>query len=76
MPKPDDRSDNAENIERTIGNTLQNMNEAEDYLKAHEDEMSEEQKQQIMNKNDRRRESIEGLRSEIQDEAQHEVEEF
>lgn len=68
MPKPDDRSNNPERIERAIGNTLQNMNEAEDYLKAHADDMSEEQKQQIKEKNKRREESIEGFREELKDE--------
>ncbi|QDI92585.1 small acid-soluble spore protein Tlp [Salicibibacter halophilus] len=68
MAKPDDRSDNPERIERNIGHTMQNRNEAEDYLKAHADEMSEEQKQQIEEKNERREESIEAMRDEIKDE--------
>ncbi|MBM7676037.1 small acid-soluble spore protein Tlp [Gracilibacillus alcaliphilus] len=68
-PKPDDRSDNAEKIQNTIGHTLQNMNEAEDFVKAHADEMSSEDKQAIEAKNKRRQESIEGLRAEIKDEA-------
>ncbi|WP_240377306.1 small acid-soluble spore protein Tlp [Bacillus piscicola] len=70
-PKPDDRSNNVERIENTIGHTLQNMNEARDFLKAHSDEMSEEAKQEIKEKNKRREESIEGLREEIKDEAAH-----
>ncbi len=67
-PKPDDRSDNPEKLERMIGDTLQNLNEAEDYLKAHEDELSAEEKQQILEKNQRRKESIEGFRAELKDE--------
>lgn len=70
-PKPDNRSDNVEKIENNIDHTLQNMNEAEDYLKAHADEMSSQDKQTIENKNERRKESIDGLRSEIKDEANH-----
>ena len=69
MAKPDDRSNNAERIERTIGHTLQNMDEANDFLKAHSEEMSEEQKQEIKAKNERRRQSIDGLREEVKDEA-------
>ncbi|RYM05197.1 small acid-soluble spore protein Tlp [Sporolactobacillus sp. THM7-7] len=71
MAKPDDRSDNRERIERNIGHTLQNLNEARDYVKAHGDEMSEEAKRQIREKNQRRERSIEGLREEIKDEAAH-----
>ncbi|SFP84703.1 small acid-soluble spore protein Tlp [Salibacterium halotolerans] len=70
MAKPDDRSNNAERIENTIGHTLQNRNEARDYEKAHAEELSEEEKQQIEEKNERREESIEGLQQEIQDEAE------
>lgn len=68
-PKPDDRSNNRARIENTIGHTLQNMHEARDYLKAHWDELSEEEKQRIQEKNKRRAESIEGMREEIKDEA-------
>lgn len=68
MPKPDDRSNNPERIEDNIWDTAQNMNEARDYVNAHGHEMSEQQKQQIKEKNQRREESIEGLRNELQDE--------
>ncbi|CAM3178251.1 small acid-soluble spore protein Tlp [Sporolactobacillus spathodeae] len=69
MAKPDDRSDNMEKIAKNIGHTLQNMDEANDFIKAHGNEMSEEEKQQIKEKNQRREQSIEGLRDEIKDEA-------
>ncbi|MCO7175446.1 small acid-soluble spore protein Tlp [Sporolactobacillus kofuensis] len=69
MAKPDDRSDNVEKISKNIGHTLKNMDEANDYLKAHGQQMSEEEKQQIKEKNQRREQSIEGLREEIKDEA-------
>ncbi|WP_040982470.1 small acid-soluble spore protein Tlp [Oceanobacillus jeddahense] len=70
-PKPDDRSDNVKKIKNTIDHTLQNMNEAEDYVKAHSNELNSADKEDIMSKNKRRRETIEGLRSEIEDEANH-----
>lgn len=69
MAKPDDRSDNIDRMEETIGHTLDNMDDARDYLKAHSEELSEEQKSQIKEKNRRREESIEGFRNEIEDEA-------
>lgn len=69
MAKPDDRSDNIDKMEETIGHTLDNMDDARDYLKAHSEELSEEEKREIKEKNRRREESIEGLRQEIKDEA-------
>ncbi|MCO7124534.1 small acid-soluble spore protein Tlp [Sporolactobacillus shoreicorticis] len=69
MAKPDDRSDNWEKISRNIGNTLQNINETNDYLKAHGDKMDEEEKRQLREKNKRRDESVKGLREEIKDES-------
>lgn len=68
MPKPDDRSDNPEKLKEMIDNTLENLNDAEDYLKAHEEQMSEETKQQIREKNERREQAIEGFREELKDE--------
>ncbi|MFD1412296.1 small acid-soluble spore protein Tlp [Oceanobacillus jeddahense] len=70
-PKPDDRSDNVKKIKNTIDHTLQNMDEAEDYVKAHSNELNSADKEDILSKNKRRRETIEGLRSEIEDEANH-----
>ncbi|MFT8311659.1 MAG: small acid-soluble spore protein Tlp [Sporolactobacillus sp.] len=69
MAKPDDRSDNWEKISRNIGSTLQNINETNDYLKAHGDEMNEDEKRQLHEKNQRRDESVKGLREEIKDES-------
>lgn len=69
MAKPDDRSDNMKKIADNIGHTLKNMDEANDYLKAHDSQISEEVKQQIHEKNQRREQSLEGLREEIRDEA-------
>jgi small acid-soluble spore protein (thioredoxin-like protein) len=65
-PNPDDRSDNVEKLQSMITDTIQNMEAAEESL-AFTD--SEEQKQQIRAKNERRRESIDSFRSEIKDEA-------
>lgn len=69
--KPDNRSDNVRKIQNNIDNTLQNINEAEDYTKAHSEELSTQEKNEILDKNERRRKSIDGLRSEIKDEASH-----
>ena len=64
QPKPDDRSDNVEKLQNMVQNTIQNIHEAESSMKT----ASEEQKQQIDAKNERRRESIDSMREEIVDE--------
>jgi small acid-soluble spore protein (thioredoxin-like protein) len=67
-PNPDDRSDNVEKLQSMIHNTIENMEAAEESL-AFTD--SEQQRQQIESKNQRRSESIDSFRSEIKDEAQN-----
>lgn len=70
MAKPDDRSNNPERIEDNIWDTKKNIDEDQDYVHAHAQEISAEQKQQIKEKNQRRAESIDGLRDELQDEVE------
>jgi small acid-soluble spore protein (thioredoxin-like protein) len=65
---PDDRSDNVEKLQSMVFHTIQNMESAEESM-AYTD--SDEQKQAIKAKNERRRESIDAFRSEIKDEAAH-----
>ncbi|WP_156856483.1 small acid-soluble spore protein Tlp [Oceanobacillus sp. AG] len=66
-PKPDDRSDNVEKMQHMIQDTLENMEEAEETM-----EFSDEiGKEQILAKNKRRKEAIEGFREEIKDESQN-----
>ena len=68
MAKHDDRSDNVEKLQRMIHNTEDNFREAKDYYKAHADEISDEEKARIKEKNDRREDSMSAFRSEIRDE--------
>jgi small acid-soluble spore protein (thioredoxin-like protein) len=65
-PNPDDRSDNVEKLQSMIQHTIQNMEEAEESLEFANDDT---QRGQIEAKNERRRESIDAMRSEIKDEA-------
>jgi small acid-soluble spore protein (thioredoxin-like protein) len=67
-PNPDDRSDNVEILQSMIHNTIENMEAAEESLSFTE---SEQQREAIAAKNERRRESIDSFRSEIKDEAQN-----
>lgn len=72
MAKPDDRSDNAEKLRQMAGQTAGNLEEAEQYLDEHADEISATEMQNIEAKNERRRSSIAGFREEAQDEANNE----
>lgn len=69
MAKPDDRSDNLEKIQESIGNTIQNFRENEQYLAEHAEEISPKEKQQLKVKNQKRLSAIEGFREEAEDEA-------
>ncbi len=69
MAKPDNRADNVEHLQKAVQNTLENLHEAEDYLSEHADEIGSTELNQIRSKNERRRESIQGFREEIKDEA-------
>ena len=68
MAKPDDRSDNVERLQKMIHNTEDNYREAKDYYKAHANEISDEEKARIKEKNERRADSMSAFRSEIRDE--------
>ena len=64
-PKPDDRTDNVEKIQDTVKNTIANMEAAEETMAFTDGRELEALKR----KNERRKESIDGLRKEIVDEA-------
>lgn len=64
-PKPDDRSDNVEKLQDMVQNTIENIERAHETMEF----ASQEERANIEAKNQRREESIEAMRSEIQDEA-------
>jgi len=64
-PKPDDRSDNVEKLQNMVEVTIQNIEKSHETMQF----SSGEAKEQIKEKNERRKEAIEGMREEIQDEA-------
>lgn len=65
-PNPDDRKDNVERIQRNISNTIHNMELAEEMAARTPDKkMSHE----LKDKNERRRDALDGMRREIRDEA-------
>ncbi len=62
--KPDDRSDNVDKLQEMVTNTIENIEEAHDALAT----ASDEEKEQIEQKNERRNAALKGLRKEIKDE--------
>jgi small acid-soluble spore protein (thioredoxin-like protein) len=71
MAKPDNRADNVEKLQEAVQNTIDNLEAAESYLNEFGDELNENDRQTLVEKNNRRRQSIEGMRNEIRDEAAH-----
>lgn len=65
-PKPDDRSDNVDKIQFNINHTIRNMEAAEEMIEKTDDV---KMKKDLEEKNDRRRDALNGMRSEIRDEA-------
>lgn len=66
-PKPDNRQDNVQKLQEMIQNTIGNIEAAEETMS--NTHMSEEQRRKVEEKNERRRNSIESMRSEVKDEA-------
>ncbi|OMP68174.1 small acid-soluble spore protein Tlp [Domibacillus epiphyticus] len=64
-PKPDDRSDNVEKLQEMVQNTIGNIEAAEETMVFADGR----ERAAIKAKNERREESIAGMRSEIEDEA-------
>ena len=65
-PNPDDRSDNAKKLKKMVKNTIENMEAAEETM----EHTNGNDQEVIQEKNERRKESIEGFRREILDEAE------
>ena len=64
--KPDDRRDNVDKIQCNIDNTIENFRKAEEMIERTDDEKT---KDSLIEKNERREQSLKGLRNEIKDEA-------
>ncbi len=67
-PKPDDRSNNVDRIQFNINHTIRNMEAAEELIEKTDDRKS---KAGLEEKNDRRRDALQGMREEIRDEARN-----
>ena len=67
-PKPDDRSDNVDRIQKNIDMTIHNMELADDMIDRTSDPKA---KEALEDKNVRRSHALDSMRHEIKDEAQH-----
>lgn len=65
-PNPDDRRDNVERLQKNINTTIENIEAAEEMIAETPDE---KMKQTLTEKNERRRDALDGFRGEIRDEA-------
>ena len=65
-PNPDNRKDNVERIQKNINMTIHNMEAAEEMIAKTPDA---KMKKTLEEKNERRRQALDGMRSEIRDEA-------
>lgn len=65
-PKPDDRSDNVKRIQANINYTIKNIELADELIEKTDDS---KMAKTLEDKNDRRRDALEGFRAEIRDEA-------
>ncbi|HKM18310.1 MAG: small acid-soluble spore protein Tlp [Firmicutes bacterium] len=68
-PKPDDRSDNVDKLQEQVVNTIENLEAAHETLQ--NEDLPEEQRRAILEKNRRRERAIAGKRAEIKDEYQY-----
>lgn len=69
LSKPDNRADNEIHLQKHIDHTIANLQEAEEYLDEHANEISPNEQQTIEAKNERRKVSIDGFIAEKADEA-------
>lgn len=65
-PNPDNRSDNVQHLQNNINSTIRNMEAADEMIAKTSDGKA---KQDLKDKNDRRKQSLDGFRREIRDEA-------
>lgn len=64
--KPDDRSNNVDRIQFNINHTVRNIEASEELIEKTDDR---KMKSELEEKNDRRRDALQGMREEIRDEA-------
>lgn len=66
MAKPDNRNNNVERLEKMVNNTIENLEEAHKTLQ--NEDFNGEERAAVEAKNERREQSIENFKAEIDDE--------
>jgi small acid-soluble spore protein (thioredoxin-like protein) len=69
MAKPDDRSDNVAKLKDAVQNTIDNLEESENYLDEHSEELNPQELQTLTEKNEGRQNAITSMQGEIEDES-------
>lgn len=64
--KPDDRTDNVERIQGNINHTVDNMRRADEMI---EETSDDKMRKNLIAKNEKREDALNGMRGEIRDEA-------
>jgi small acid-soluble spore protein (thioredoxin-like protein) len=64
--KPDDRRDNVDRIQENISSTIQNIHRADEMISKTDDK---KMKETLKEKNERREDALDTMRTEIRDEA-------
>lgn len=65
---PDNRADNVENIQKSIDGTIRNIRRADETIRATSNEKTRDE---LIAKNERRADALDGFRHEIKDEADY-----
>jgi len=73
VARPDGRTENVDRLQKMLKNTEENMNEAQEYLAEHGEELAPAQAEAIREKNERRRANIDQLQGEIEEERRLEL---
>jgi small acid-soluble spore protein (thioredoxin-like protein) len=68
MARPDSREENYQKLRKQAKHTLENLNESEEYLAEHAEELSPEEAANIRAKNERRRNAADEYLDEAEEE--------
>ena len=68
MARPDSRTENVDRLEKTVKHTLENVDDSQQYLTEHADELSPQQASDIRASNERRLANVKTLEREIEEE--------
>ncbi|MCI3920818.1 small acid-soluble spore protein Tlp [Paenibacillus sp. TRM 82003] len=68
MARPDGRTENVKRLNKQVKHTIENLNEAQEYLQEHAEELAPQEAASIEAKNERRRANVDNLEDEMEEE--------